>query len=132
VAAEILGLKPEDITVKIGESPMGRSSGSGGSTTCPVQAPATLQAAAAVRDELFMKIAGKLGSRAEDLSLENGKVLDKGKSKEWSWKEACAKLGMEDAKGTGVWSARFTLPPENRGISKGQVGGVQIAEVLVD
>src|SRR5262249_23713933 len=72
VIAEILGLKPEDIHVKIGESPLGVSSGSGGSTTCPSQAPAALQAAASVRDELFNKIANKLGAKASDLSLENG------------------------------------------------------------
>src|SRR5262249_23161171 len=77
VAAEVLGLQPTDITVKIGESPFGPSSGSGGSTTCPSQAPATLQAVAAARDDLFEKIAGKLGSKKEDLSLEGGKVVDK-------------------------------------------------------
>ena len=132
VAAEILGLKPADITVKLGESNYGASSGSGGSTTCPSQAPATLQAVAAARDELFDKIAKKLGSKKEDLSLENGKVVDKGRNKSWAWKEACAKLGMEQAKGTGSWKFADSLQPENRGISNTGVGGVQIAEVVVD
>src|SRR5204862_2224008 len=36
------------------------------------------------------------------------------------------------AKGTGNWKQGEALKPENRGISKGQVGGVQVAEVLVD
>src|SRR5204862_1577203 len=36
------------------------------------------------------------------------------------------------AKGTGNWKQGEALKPENRGISKGQVGGVQGAEVLVD
>ena len=40
VVAEILGLEPKDIRVKIGESQLGQSTGSGGSTTCPSQAPA--------------------------------------------------------------------------------------------
>jgi xanthine dehydrogenase YagR molybdenum-binding subunit len=132
VTAEILGLKPEDINVKIGETPYGASSGSGGSTTCPSQAPAALQAAAAARDDLIEKIAGKLGSKKEDLSLEGGKVVDKERDKNWSWKEACARLGMQEAKGSGTWKAAETLKPENRGISNGQVGGVQIAEVSID
>jgi len=63
VVAELLGLQPGDITVKVGESQYGQSSGSGGSTTCPSQAPATLQAVAAARDDLFKKIANKLGSK---------------------------------------------------------------------
>src|SRR5262249_50281947 len=37
VVAEILGLEPGQITMLIGESPYGQSSGSGGSTTCPSQ-----------------------------------------------------------------------------------------------
>lgn len=132
VVAEILGLKVEDITVKIGESPMGLSTGSGGSTTCPSQAPAALQAAAAARDELFDKIASRLGSKKEDLSAENGKIVDKGRDKSWSWKEACARLGMDEVKVTGKWSALLANQKDNRGISKVQVGGVQAAEVLVD
>src|SRR5262249_24561713 len=117
VVAELLGLQPGDITLKIGESQYGQSSGSGGSTTCPSQAPATLQAVAAARDAFFEKIAPKLGSKKEDLSLENGKVVDKGRDKSWAWKEACARLGMEDARGTGTWTFAMSERPENRGIS---------------
>ena len=36
--AEILGREVRDITVRIGESQMGASTGSGGSTTCPATA----------------------------------------------------------------------------------------------
>src|SRR5262249_56044510 len=93
-----------DMTVRMGGSSCGRWAGSGGSTTCPSQAPATLQAVAAARDDFFQKIAEKLGSRAEDLTLENGKVVDKGRDKTWAWKEACAKLGMDTAQGTGTWT----------------------------
>jgi len=132
VAAELLGLQPADITIKLGESNYGASSGSGGSTTCPSQAPATLQAVAAARDELFDKIAAKLGSKKEDLTLEGGKVVDKGRNKSWAWKEACARLGMEQAKGVGKWKFGDSLQAENRGISNTGVCGVQIAEVLVD
>ncbi len=132
VVAELLGLQPGDITVKIGESQYGLSSGSGGSTTCPSQAPATLQAVAAARDNLFEKIAKKLGSKAEDLSLENGKIVDKGRDKSWSWKEACARLGMDVARGNGTWTVQEADKPENRGISHTGVGGVQVAEVSVD
>jgi xanthine dehydrogenase YagR molybdenum-binding subunit len=123
VAAETLGLEVPDITVRIGDSPIGRSGGSGGSTTCPGTAPAALNAACAARDELFQKIAQRLGAKPEDLTITPGKVTDKANNKSWSWKEACAKLGMDSIRGAGKWT---------RGLSNVQVGGVQIAEVSVD
>jgi xanthine dehydrogenase YagR molybdenum-binding subunit len=123
VAAEILGLEPKDIITHIGESQFGRSTGSGGSTTTPGTSPAALNASVAVRDALFDKIAGRLGSKKEDLAIEPGKVVDKAQNKSWPWKEACAKLGSESVKGDGDWTP---------GLSNVQVGGVQVAEVQVD
>jgi xanthine dehydrogenase YagR molybdenum-binding subunit len=131
VVAEILGLDPTDLVVKIGESQYGNSSGSGGSTTCPSQAPAALRAAQAARDDLLAKVAPKLGAEAKDLTVEAGKVVGKD-GKSWPWKEACARLGMEEAKGRGQWSQAISNQKGNENISSGQVGGVQVAEVLVD
>jgi xanthine dehydrogenase YagR molybdenum-binding subunit len=132
VVAEILGLDPAQINVQIGESPFGASTGSGGSTTCPSQAPAALRAAVAARDDFLGKVAKKLGGKAEDLALEGGKVIDKGSGKSYDWKQACARLGMEQAKGTGVWTYEESTKDENRNVSNGGVGGVQVAEVMVD
>jgi xanthine dehydrogenase YagR molybdenum-binding subunit len=123
VTAETLGLNVPDITVRIGDSPIGRSGGSGGSTTCPGTAPAALNAACAARDALFQKIAQRLGAKADDLSITPGKITDKANNKSWSWKEACAKLGMDSIRGAGKWTP---------GLSNVNVGGVQIAEVSVD
>jgi xanthine dehydrogenase YagR molybdenum-binding subunit len=132
VTAEILGLNVEDIHVKIGESQLGQSSGSGGSTTLPSQAPATLRAATAARDDLFKKVAPKVGAEEKNLSIDVGKVVDSANNKSWSWKEFCAKLGMEEAKGTGMWSAQISQQPDSPNVSSGQVGGCQVAEVSVD
>src|SRR5262249_1563008 len=101
VAAEILGLEVKDITARIGESPVGRSTGSGGSTTCPGTAPAALIAAVAARDAFLQKIAPRLMVKPEDLAVEPGKIVDKANNKSWAWKEACAKLGMDVIKGQG-------------------------------
>jgi xanthine dehydrogenase YagR molybdenum-binding subunit len=139
VVAEVLGLQPEQIIVQMGESQWGRSTASGGSTTCPSQAPAALRAATTARDELLKAIAGKLGSKIDDLTIEPGKVVDKGRDKSWTWKEACARLGMDQAKGLGTWTFAdstklndTTKLPENPNVSNVGVGGVQVAEVLVD
>src|SRR5262249_54265778 len=123
VIGEVLGLEVKDITTKIGDSAYGRSTGSGGSTTCPRTAPAAPNAATAARDALLKKIADKLGAKAEDPTIEPGKVVDKANQKSWSWKEVCAKLGMDVVKADGDWTP---------GLSSQQVGGVQVAEVAVD
>lgn len=133
VTAEILGLQPSDITVNIGESQLGASTGSGGSTTCPSQAPATLIAATKARDDLFAKVAMKLGAKKEDLIIEEpGKVTDKASKKTFEWKKVCGALGMDQAKGIGGWTFEESQKPENKGVSKVGVAGVQAAEVLVD
>src|SRR5262249_52930227 len=132
ITAEILGLEPEQITLQFGESDFGGSSGSGGSTTIPSQAPATLRAATAARDDLFAKIAPKLDTKAENLVIERGKVRDTAGGKTWEWKQACAALGGEQAKATGFWTAAESTKPENKDVSGSGVGGVQIAEVAVD
>ena len=123
VAAEILGLDPKDIVVRIGESQLGRSTGSGGSTTCPSIAPATLNAAISARDAFFEKVAERLGAKKEDLTVEPGKIVDKANNKSWNWREACAKLGMDTIRKQGSLTA---------GLSNNGVGGLQIAEVMVD
>jgi xanthine dehydrogenase YagR molybdenum-binding subunit len=125
--AEVLGLEPKDVTVHIGESRYGRSGGSGGSTTCPGTAPVAYEAAITARDDLFGKIAERLKAKKEDLSAEPGGIMDKGAGKKYAWKEACAKLGMDTAVGKGT-STNETLAA----LSGVNVGGVQVAEVMVD
>lgn len=122
IVAEVLGLDVKNIQVKIGDSLWGRSTGSGGSTTAPGTAPAALNAASAARVALFEKIAPRLNVKAADLAIEPGKIVDKNGGS-WSWKEACARLGMDTVKGEGNYT---------EGLTSYGVGGVQTAEVLVD
>jgi xanthine dehydrogenase YagR molybdenum-binding subunit len=132
VVAEILGLNTGDITLKFGESFYGRSSGSGGSTTCPSQAPAALRGASAARDDFFDKLAAKLKVDATDLAIEPGKVIDKKNNKTLEWKKACAMLGMDTATGLGTWTAGDANKPDSKNVSSVGVGGCQVAEVVVD
>ena len=67
---EVLGLDPADVTVRIGESPMGRSTPSGGSTTAPGTAPAVLNAASDARTKLLGKLAERFSAKAEELAIE--------------------------------------------------------------
>jgi len=132
IVAEILGLNIEDITIRIGESNLGKSSGSGGSTTCPSQAPAALRGAVGAKEDLFKRVAPKLKVDPAKLELGIGKVIDTESKKEWTWKEFCARLGMEEAKSVGDWSLAMANDDKIPKLSSGQVGGVQVAEVWVD
>jgi len=124
VAAEVLGLNPPDITIRLGESQYGRSTGSGGSTTAPGTSPAVLNATNAARDALIAAIAPRLKVRVEDLAIEAGRLVNRANNAQtWTWREACARLGQTPAVGTGDWTP---------GLSNQGVGGVQVAEVTVD
>jgi xanthine dehydrogenase YagR molybdenum-binding subunit len=123
VVAEILGLEPRDITVQIGDSTYGRSTGSGGSTTCPGVSPAALNAAEAVKTNFLMALATALGVQANQLVIETRQIRNTADNSVMPWRQACAKLGMNTAEGTGNWTPGHSLQG---------VGGVQIAEVAVD
>jgi xanthine dehydrogenase YagR molybdenum-binding subunit len=126
VVAEILGLEVSNITVRIGESQYGRSTGSGGSTTTPGTSPAALNAATAARDQLFAAIAPRLNAQAGDLSIDPqrpGMIINRTNNQATPWRQACARLGQNSIEASGNWTA---------GLSLQGVGGVQIAEVRVD
>jgi xanthine dehydrogenase YagR molybdenum-binding subunit len=92
-----------------------------------------LQAAVAARDALFKKIADRLKAKADDLTIEPGKVVDKSNNKSWPWKQACARLGMDTIRGQGQWGDDAENDPlVKNGLSNQGVCGVQIAEVTVD
>jgi len=127
VVAEVLGLVPGDITIHIGESQYGRSTGSGGSTTCPGTAPAALNAATAAKTNFLTALAGRINAQAANLSIERRGnetvIVNSQGNTTMPWRQACAKLGMNPVVGTGDWTA---------GLSNVGVGGVQVAEVKVD
>ncbi len=104
VAAELLGLKPEEITVRIGDTRFPPSGGSGGSTTSPSVAPAIHDACTKALAEL-QKTSGLENVRGEN------------------WLKACRKIGINPLVVPGQWQP---------GLSSSGAGGVQFAEVAVD
>jgi xanthine dehydrogenase YagR molybdenum-binding subunit len=122
IAAEVLGLKPTDITSNIGNSTFVPGQPSGGSTTTPSMSPPCLAAVTQARDALFAKVAPALDAKAGDLSLKDGQLLVKGEAK-LPWKDACRKLGTMSITETGKFAD---------GLSSSGVGGCQFADVTVD
>ena len=77
VTAETLGLEPQDITVKIGDTAYPWAPISGGSLTAPSVAPAVRDAALKAAEHLKEMAAKKLEVPATDIVLADKKLLDK-------------------------------------------------------
>src|SRR5262245_18542630 len=106
VAAEVFGLEPAAITVRIGDTAFPESGGSGGSTTAASVAPAVLDACQ---------------NALADLASASGVSDPTG----LNWRAAAARLRIKPVVARGRWSWK-------EGVSGSGVGGVQMAEVGVD
>ena len=80
IAAETFGLRPEQITAKLGDTAFPPSPGSGGSTTSPSISPAVRVACVNALNALNLRV-GETGT----------------------WAERCARLGVEGVVEHGAW-----------------------------
>jgi len=104
VAAEMLGLQPEQITVKVGDTNFPPGPGSGGSTTCASVSPTVYDICQRGLQQL-QKQTGVADARGQN------------------WFAACKKLGVNPLVVHGNWI---------EGLSNRPAYGVQFAEVAVD
>jgi xanthine dehydrogenase YagR molybdenum-binding subunit len=104
VAAELLGLTPEQITVKVGDTNFPPGPGSGGSNTCPSVSPT---------------VYNLCSNLLQQLQTQSGIADARGDN----WFAACKKLGVTPLRITGQWQP---------GLAGGPAYGVQFAEVDVD
>jgi xanthine dehydrogenase YagR molybdenum-binding subunit len=104
VAAEMLGLKPEQITVKVGDTNFPPGPGSGGSTTCASISPTVYDICT---------------NALQRLQAQTGVADARGEN----WFAACKKLGVTPLVVHGNWI---------EGLSTNPACGVQFAEVAVD
>ncbi len=104
IAAEIFGLKPSQITARLGDTLFPPSGGSGGSTTAASVSPA---------------IHNVCHNALQELREMSGMEDPTGSH----WPAACRKIGIQPLVAQGRWV---------EGLSSRGVGGVQMAEVAVD
>ena len=104
VAAELLGLKPSQITVRVGDTNYPAGPGSGGSTTCASVSPTVYDICSNALSQL-QTLSGIPDARGDN------------------WFAACKKLGVSPLTVHGQWQP---------GLSADHAGGVQFAEVAVD
>ena len=132
VVAEILGLEVKDITVRLGESPYGASTASGGSSTCPSVAPTALAAATAAREAFLAAVANRMQAQPANLRVGQGSIFNSTTNAEIPWRRACAMLGTENISRMQRGGGADTNTGQGGAAAGGGVGGIQIAEVKVD
>jgi xanthine dehydrogenase YagR molybdenum-binding subunit len=124
VAADALGLQPAQITPQIGDTQLGVSPLSGGSTTAASISPGIRVAAINALEQLKERVATALGVEAAALVATGGRIYVKDNaSKGMSWADACKRIGTQPIAADGDW-----LP----GMSSVTTSGVQFAEATVD
>jgi len=122
IVAEEFGLGIKDVTERIGNSKLGGSNPSGGSTTAPSLSPSVKDAAIKTRLLIAQRVAPLLGNaKPEEIVFADHKVSANGKS--LSWQEACASLPAAGVTGHGEWRSDL----QARGVH-----GACFAEVEVD
>ena len=130
VAAESLGLRVQDVRVKLGDTNYPPSGTSGGSTTVGGVSSATRKASLNALEKLYAEVAEALGAPADQLTATEGKILVKDNpAKSLPWKAACQKLGVKTISEQG---SNVPAQAAREGLNTGGVGGVQIADVSVD
>ena len=135
VVAEELGLRPEDISIRIGDTnfPLGPSSG--GSKTTGSITPAARKAAYQVRQALLAVVAPELGAPPEELTVGQGRIfLRANPAHGIGFRQAAGRLkknvisAVAD-RGDNYGGFRVTSPMS---LARENLGGVQFAEVSVD
>jgi xanthine dehydrogenase YagR molybdenum-binding subunit len=135
VVAEELGLRPEDIALRIGDTDLPPGPSSGGSKTTGSITPAARKAAYQVRKKLFAAAAPALGVRPEQLSARQGRIfVGTDPSRGIGFREAAALLKRDKVsavarRGDNYDGFRVSSPMD---IAREDLGGVQFAEVAVD
>jgi xanthine dehydrogenase YagR molybdenum-binding subunit len=124
LAAEELGLDPQAVEVRIGDSRLRPGPGSGGSTTAPSVGPAVRNAAVRAKESLAALLGLEWGASAKDVAWTGHGFRGPG-GKSATWAQACSLIGKNGLQVEGQrranWRAAY---PET--------AGCQFAQVAVD
>src|SRR5271170_5512182 len=126
IVGEEFGIAPANVVIRIGDTRYPIGPDSGGSVTAGSITPAVRDAAYQAKKKLFAAVAPALGTTADNLAMQNGRVVLKDDpSKSYSLKQVAAKLPTDEI------SARATRVPD---YTKDRLtyGGVDYVEIAVD
>ena len=133
VVAEELGLNPQDITVRIGDTLFPDGPPSGGSIVTGSITPPARNAAYKLKLQLFDQVASKLETDASKLTVGDGQIMStEDPSKKIAFKEALKEMRTGQISATASRSDDYGGFMVGNAIAYGGLGSVQFAEVSVD
>lgn len=133
VVAEELGLKTEDITVRIGDTLFPDGPGSGGSVVTGSITPPARNAAYEIKKKLFSQVASKWGTEADKLQVGDGQIFHtEDESKKIAFKDALKGMRTGQITATASRSNDYGGFQQPWGLAYGDLGSVQFAEVSVN
>ena len=136
VVAEELGLRAQDVRVRIGDTDFPEGPGSGGSRATASITPPARNAACKVRRHLCALAAPILGVEADDLGARGGRIVSRSDPKRaMAFREAAAKMRTEQFVAIASRAddyAGFRSRAGDSAAALNDIGGVQFAAVTVD
>ena len=130
VAAETFGLPMSGVLVKLGDNSYPASGPSGGSTTIGGVSSSTRKGSVNALAKLFERVADTIGAPADQLEAVDNKIQMKGNpAKGMTWKQACAKLGVDSITEMGE---NIPAAAAREGLNTLGASGIQMAHVEVD
>jgi xanthine dehydrogenase YagR molybdenum-binding subunit len=126
VAAEELGIDPQSIAVRVGDTRYPEGPGSGGSVTTNSVAPIVRAAANKAKAQLFELAAPALDAKPKELAARDGNVfVASSPSRSMTFKAAAGKMSGEVIDATAERKPQFETYRDD-------IAGTQFAEVEVD
>lgn len=132
IVAEELGLEPEQISVKIGDTLFPNGPASGGSKVSGSITPAARNAAYKAKLEILKQAASVMEEKAADLDLKEGMIVSKTSGKKMSFKEALQKMRTSQIMTSASREDDYDGFMVGTFVSHGDLGSVQMAEVSVN
>lgn len=136
VVAEELGLEPDQVRVRIGDTEYPSGPPSYGSRTTASITPPARTAAWRLQESLLRAVAAAWQVDAADLVLEQGRIRLRGDpDRRISWREAAATLRTDRISAVADRTddyGGFRSRAGDAAVARGELGGVQFAEVEVD
>ena len=130
VVAEELGIRPQEVTVKIGDTNYPIGPASGGSLTTGSITPPARDAAHAAKMKMAAQIAPLLGTSPEQLIFRHGKVSSPN-GRSLPFRTAAARMNVDQVAAQASRAKDYGTSGERRNPHI-TYGGVQFAQVAVD
>jgi xanthine dehydrogenase YagR molybdenum-binding subunit len=126
IVAEEFGIPPASVGIRIGDTRFPIGPDSGGSVTAGSITPVARNAAYQAKQKLFAAVAPQLGTTADNLALQNGRVVFKNDaSRSFSLKQVTAKLPTDQISTQATRVAEYAK-------ERITYGGVDYVELAVD